>query len=65
MMEQPITVPVETDDDNSVYGPPRAEAILQLLRSWEEDDPQEQRETWEYLKVALDQDRLGRRQLFP
>ena len=64
-MEQSITVPAETDEDQGVYGPPQTQAILQLLQSWEDDDPEEQRETWEYLKVALDEDRLGSRKLFP
>ena len=40
-------------------------ALLQLLRSWREGDEQEQRNTWEYLKQALDEDRLSERKLFP
>ena len=64
-MEQPVTLPVEIDEDQGVYGPPQTQAILDLLQSWEDDDPEEQRETWEYLKVALDEDRLGARKLFP
>ncbi len=56
-MEQPMTLPIETDEDLGVYGPPNAQALLALLASWEADDPEEQRETWEYLKVALDEDR--------
>jgi hypothetical protein len=42
------------------------EAIA-LLQSWCAVDPQqqeEQRETWEYLKTALDEDRLSDRKLF-
>lgn len=41
---------------------------LALLQSWDvEESPerQEQRETWEYLKKALDEDRLSDRKLFP
>ena len=41
---------------------------LALLQSWDvEEYPerQEQRETWEYLKKALDEDRLSDRKLFP
>ena len=64
-MEQPVTLPVEIDEDQGVYGPPQTQAILDLLQSWEDDDPEEQRETWEYLKKALDEDRLGARKLFP
>ncbi len=64
-MEQPVTLPVEIDEDQRVYRPPQPQAILDLLQSWEDDDPEEQRETWEYLKKALDEDRLGARKLFP
>ena len=39
--------------------------LLRLLRSWRENgDQDEQRETWEYLKQALDEDRLSDRKLF-
>jgi len=41
---------------------------LALLQSWyvgETPDPDEQRETWEFLKHALDEDRLSDRKLFP
>lgn len=43
------------------------QAAIELLRSWSEDDSdaEEQRETWEYLKQALDEDRLSDRKLFP
>ena len=40
---------------------------LALLQSWDvEESPEqeEQRETWEYLKRALDEDRLPDRKLF-
>jgi hypothetical protein len=40
-------------------------ALIQLLRSWREGDEREQRSTWEYLKQALDEDRLSERKLFP
>ena len=44
----------------------RREALIELLRRWrEEGDEEEQRETWEYLKKALDEDRLSDRKLFP
>ncbi len=39
--------------------------LIQLLRSWREGDEQEQRDTWEYLRQALDEDRLSERKLFP
>lgn len=40
-------------------------AAIRLLRSWREGDEQEQRETWEYLKRVLDEDRPSNRKLFP
>lgn len=40
------------------------QAAVDLLQSWFDEDPQAQRETWEYLKVALDEDRLSDRKLF-
>jgi len=41
---------------------------LALLQSWYVNEPPEraeQQETWEYLKKALDEDRLSDRKLFP
>lgn len=44
----------------------RAARASALLRTWlEEGDPQEQRETGEYLLHALDEDRPSQRQHFP
>ena len=46
----------------------KREAAIRLLRSWREEgehDEQEQRETWAYLKKALDENRLSNRKLFP
>ena len=40
-------------------------ALIQLLRSWREGDELEQKNTWEYLRQALDEDRLSERKLFP
>jgi len=40
-------------------------AAIQLLESWRHGDEQEQRETWEYLERALNEDRLSDRRLFP
>ncbi len=50
--------------------PPREpvvnQAAIDLLRSWREDgDEQDQRETWEFLQTALDEDRLSDRPFFP
>jgi uncharacterized protein YchJ len=42
------------------------QAAIELLRSWrDEGDEEEQRETWEFLKKALDEDRWSYRKLFP
>ena len=41
---------------------------IALLQSWyveESPEQDEQRDTWEYLKKALDEDRLSDRKLFP
>lgn len=38
---------------------------ISLLRSWRSGDEAEQQATWEYLKRALDEDRLSERKLFP
>jgi hypothetical protein len=45
--------------------PEEARGLIELLRSWQEGDAEEQRETWEFLKVALDEDRPSCRKLFP
>ena len=42
--------------------------LIALLDSWiavDEEGIQEQMETWEFLKQALDEDRLSNRKLFP
>jgi predicted DNA-binding antitoxin AbrB/MazE fold protein len=39
-------------------------AAIQLLNSWLEGDEQEQKETWLFLKRALDEDRPSNRKLF-
>ena len=44
------------------------QGLITLLDSWAEgsdEDRAEQRETWEYLKKALDENRLSDRPLFP
>jgi hypothetical protein len=40
-------------------------SLVQLLNSWREGDEQEQRETLNFLKKALDEDRVSERKLFP
>ncbi|MBI5877343.1 MAG: hypothetical protein HZB53_06815 [Chloroflexi bacterium] len=41
------------------------DAAIRLLRLWQEGDENEQRDTWEFLQLSLDQDRLSDRKLFP
>lgn len=58
-----LNIPIH--DPEIAYLPPHdANAAIALLQSWYEDDPQEQKDTWEFLKVALDEDRLSSRKLF-
>ena len=44
---------------------PNPQRAIELLRKRSEEDPEEQRETWEYLRKALDEDRPSYRKLFP
>ena len=44
---------------------PETLKAIALLDSWENEDAQEQKETWDYLKKVLDEDRLSYRKLFP
>jgi hypothetical protein len=41
-----------------------ARAAITLLKSWYDEDPDEQKKSWERLKIALDEDRLSDRKLF-
>ena len=48
--------------------PEQIQKVIDLLDSWcnvSQEEAEEQRETWEYLKKALDEDRLSYRKLFP
>lgn len=42
-----------------------ADAAVALLQSWYDEDPEEQRDTWEKLKAVLGEERLSDRELFP
>jgi len=56
----------KTEENAPVTPSPKLEAVRELLRQWrEEGDPQEQRETLEYLMRVLDEDRFSTRKLFP
>lgn len=37
----------------------RNEALIALLKAWEDDDPEDQRETWAVLQEALAHDRFN------
>ncbi|MGK7901357.1 MAG: hypothetical protein AB4352_08095 [Hormoscilla sp.] len=72
--ESVTSKPVSSDNESSEVAPEAAraeqikknQAAIELLRSWREyGDEQEQTETWEYLRQALDEDRLSNRPLFP
>ena len=56
------------ESNQSVKLSAKNQAAIELLRSWREDDEydeEEQKATWEFLKQALDEDRLSDRKLFP
>jgi hypothetical protein len=60
--------PVVAEPPRHPVAPPTAEetrSLILLLRSWQEGDAEEQRETWEFLRAALDEDRPSPRKLFP
>jgi hypothetical protein len=49
----------EQDQEN------KSENLTKLFQSWREDEDEgEQKDTWEYLKQVLDEDRLSDRRLF-
>ncbi|HWS84831.1 MAG TPA: TIGR04255 family protein [Ktedonobacteraceae bacterium] len=54
----------ENESNQNVVLSPEMQEFLQVLRSWCETDDQERIDTWEYLKQALDEDRLSDRKLF-
>lgn len=59
---------VEARDPTSTDHQARTRSAINLLRQWRdagEADEAEQRSTWNYLRRALDEDRLSDRKLFP
>jgi hypothetical protein len=58
--DMPPSQTSETADER-----PRIQRTIKILRTLLETDAQEQRETFEYLKQALDEDRPSNRRLFP
>ena len=62
-----ITQPNPTVEEDHKLSAQQAEieAAVRSLRTLLEDDEQEQRETFDYLKKSLDEDRPSHRKLFP
>lgn len=56
---------LQLDEEVRGLPPGNPEDAIALLESWYGEDQQEQAETWEHLKIALDEDRLSDRKLFP
>ena len=65
MPENPDTRLGPTNEEPPVPRSKDPADAIRLLRSLCEGDPDEQRETWEFLRRALDEDRLSDRKLFP
>ena len=67
--ENPLTVSQNDLNKNefrqNIAQSQKSRDLIQLLRYWREGDEQEQRTTWEYLRQALDEDRLSERKRFP
>ncbi|MGH2562759.1 MAG: hypothetical protein ACRDJH_27175 [Thermomicrobiales bacterium] len=61
-------VSVEVEEEQRRLQIEKNQGLIALLDSWAsatEVDIQEQKETWEWLKKALDEDRPSYRKLFP
>lgn len=56
----------ETNIQKVFHQQAKNQAAIELLKSWLEnpENVEEQKETWEYLKQVLDEDRLSDRKLF-
>jgi hypothetical protein len=59
----PLTTPLVVDAEQAQ----KNQAAINLLDSWLDDneDASEHQQAWEFLKTALDEDRLSNRPLFP
>lgn len=62
----PMYVETEAVVEKGGWTPPQmnVDAAVELLKSWYQEDPVEQKNNWERLKIALDEDRLSDRKLF-
>ena len=64
-MSTTVQIPATADDTKeSPLGPEERERILRALDTLLEGDEEEQRETFAFLKKALDEDRPSYRKLF-
>jgi hypothetical protein len=54
----------DLEEEDLALQPMDVDKAVALLESWYDEDAEEQRRTWELLKVALDEDRLSDRKLF-
>ena len=66
--EAPSATVPESEEEKRRLQREKNQAAIDLIRSWREVDEEvrrEQRETWELLKKALDEDRLSYRKHFP
>jgi hypothetical protein len=61
----PQPTPTEEEAPESVSAQERIQTTVRALRALLEDDEEEQRETFAYLKKVLDEDRFSPRRLFP
>ncbi|NJL92030.1 MAG: hypothetical protein HC916_21330 [Coleofasciculaceae cyanobacterium SM2_1_6] len=60
-------IPLTTLPIVNVEQAQKNQAAIDLLDSWinNDEDASEHQQTWDFLKVALDEDRLSNRPLFP
>ncbi len=60
-------IPLQTSSIVSAEQAGRNQAAIDLLDSWlkDDEDASEHQQAWEFLKTALDEDRLSDRPLFP
>jgi|GraSoiStandDraft_10_1057309.scaffolds.fasta_scaffold1859144_2 hypothetical protein len=58
-------LPLEVTVEGSETQRRKNQAALALLRTWTDEDAQEQAETWAVVQAALEADRLSDRPLFP
>ncbi len=59
------TTPTEEEAPKGVSAQERIHTTVRALRTLLEDDDEEQRETFAYLKQVLEEDRFSTRRLFP